>query len=71
MSTTPETIHWHDAGTDLPDSDRLVLCKTPKDGVCEGYFDGETDDAKPLWRDVNAWTIFAVTHWAEMPKGPV
>ena len=70
MSTTHETIYWHDALTKLPDDGLSVLCFAD-DEVFEGFTDGGNDDGTPHWCAVNAWEPRNVTHWAEMPEGPV
>ena len=70
MSTTPETIQWHDAGSELPHIVLLVLCRSTDHSVCVCYCAGRTDDGLPIWRTITGWPILEVTHWAEMPKGP-
>lgn len=71
MST--EAVTWTLAADRLPDSDLTnVLCFDQESmTVCEGFLDGQHDDGSPLWRDVTAVALGCVTHWAEMPRGPL
>jgi hypothetical protein len=69
---TTEAVEWIPAAGRLPDADLNVLCFDAESmAVCEGFLDGEHDDGSPLWRDVTAVTLGCVTHWAEMPRGPL
>lgn len=67
-----ETIVWIPAAERLPDAETNVLCFDQESmGVMEGFLDGEHEDGTPLWRDVTAVALGCVTHWAEMPLGPL
>lgn len=67
-----ETITWIDAAERLPDAELNVLCFDQESmAVMEGFLDGEHDDGSQLWRDVTAMALGCVTHWAEMPHGPL
>lgn len=69
---TCETIVWITAAERLPDAELNVLCFDQESmGVMEGFYDGEDDDGTPVWRDVTAMELGIVTHWAEMPFGPL
>ena len=64
-AVTPETIEWHDANTDKPDSDMTVLC-----WGSEGFFCGYWDDSLPGWIGCESGgSVLGVTHWAN-PEGP-
>ena len=71
---THETITWIPVAECLPDEDETVLVYEPtsSEPVWLGYLNGDTG----RWYDVDdvddgyRMTSRAVTHWAEMPKGP-
>lgn len=65
MSKNTETIQWHDAKRDLPDSDSTVLI-IPGGEVeaWTGYLDGEQ------WRYVDGMPCSSVIWWADIPEGP-
>ena len=63
-----ETINWINAETDKPDADLLVLVARTGHDICIGYFD---DEGGEQWRADNGAVIGSVTHWAEMPLGPI
>lgn len=72
MSHPAESIIWINAAERLPDAELNVLCFDQESmAVCEGFLDGEHEDGSPLWRDVTAIALGCVTHWAEMPRGPL
>lgn len=72
MSATTETITWIPAKDRLPDAETNVLCFDEESmGVMEGYLDGEHDDGSPLWLEAMGFPLGCVTHWAEMPHGPI
>lgn len=60
-------IEWHDAATDLPDTDTTVLCGF-EDGECEpGYY----DSASECWRSASAGRFTEdVEFWAHLPEVP-
>jgi len=63
--TISEVIQWHHVDDGLPDDDAVVLICGPSWEPTEAW----CDDGRWLWdsgRPVNS----AITHWAEMPKGP-
>jgi hypothetical protein len=62
-----EVVTWTPVAAGLPDSDLTVqVALTGHDEpTWLGYFDGEG------WIDIEGMPLGdAVTHWAEMPKGP-
>jgi Protein of unknown function (DUF551) len=69
-----ETITWHAVTESMPDSDTTIFVYAPgaDEPVWLGYHDGED------WISVSG-AIYsndeeiahAVTHWAEMPRGPI
>lgn len=63
-----ETIKWIDE-TERPDVDFLVLLARTGHDICIGYFDD--GDGGDQWRADNGAVIDQVTHWAEMPIGPL
>jgi hypothetical protein len=69
---TPETINWIPTTDELPDEGVIVLLFTEGDGepVWPGYFD-ELSAHGYIWRDANGGQVENVTHWADMPAGPV
>lgn len=67
-----ETVTWVPVAARLPDAELNVLCFDQESmAVCECFLDGEHDDGSPLWRDVTAIALGCVTHWAELPLGPL
>lgn len=69
-----EPITWHPVAEGLPDADLTVLLYLAEDErACEGWCDGTDDDGMPLWRGVDSTPLdaFTVTHWADMPTGPI
>jgi hypothetical protein len=72
---TSEVIRWIRTLDELPDEGVTVLMHGDFDGdpVWPGYLD-EVDDVvvrTETWRTVDGAEIDGVTHWAEMPCGPV
>lgn len=70
---TPETITWIPVTERLPDADEMVLIYDPTHykPVWLGYLIGIGDTGR--WYDVDDnyhMTAQAITHWAEIPKGP-
>jgi hypothetical protein len=70
MSRAVETIAWVPVSERLPDADATVLLFADEQGAFEGFLDGMDAAGAPRWRDVTAWPVPAVTHWAAMPEGP-
>jgi len=68
---TPETITWREVASSLPDADTNVMLFCEELGAFEGFLDGEKDDGTPQWRDVTALPADGITHWSEMPQGPI
>jgi len=68
MTTQTETVVWHLSSAELPDAGLSVLMSIPAYGdVYSGYW----DDEEQSWvHDIGLKVKEAVTHWAEMPKGP-
>ena len=66
-----EIIVWHRVADEMPDADTTVLLWGPDySEVLVGVYD-ETDDP-PCWRDSEGFACdFEITHWADMPGGPV
>lgn len=71
MST--ETITWQpvDPGALPTGGNNLLLFVPGETGAFEGFLDGRDEAGEPIWRDVTAWRIRGVTHYAPMLKGPV
>jgi hypothetical protein len=69
---TPETINWIPTTDELPDEGITVLLFNEGDGdpVWPGYLD-EVSAHGYIWRDATGGQLENVTHWAEMPVGPV
>ena len=63
-----ESIIWHDATKELPDSDSdvLILCDSCSTPVWIGHHDGERWD----YADGGMLRHTIVSHWAELPPGP-
>ena len=63
-----ETITWHSVHDSMPDDGETVLIKTPSPGepVWFGFHDSDDGWYYCEGNKVN----YAVTHWAEMLKGP-
>jgi hypothetical protein len=59
-----ETIEWISVDDDLPDADITILFCTLNGDAGVGFYDG-TD-----WWNESLRSVCAVTHWAELPKGP-
>lgn len=60
-----ETLVWHDAATEKPDSDMTVLCWDS-----EGFFCGYWDDSIPAWVACESGAqVEGVAHWST-PNGP-
>lgn len=65
-----ETITWISVADDLPDDD--IVCMIFTKAEIEVWI-GCIVDRTPgclLWRSVEGWPMYDVTHWAEMPAGP-
>jgi len=69
---TTERIKWIRTLDELPDAGVTVLLFGDMEGepVWLGYFDEATAHGY-IWRTVDGAEIDGVTHWAEMPCGPV
>ena len=67
-----EHIHWISVLQELPDEGVIVLLFTQGDGepVWPGYFD-EASAHGYIWRSADGSQIEQITHWAEMPAGPI
>jgi hypothetical protein len=67
-----ETINWIPTADELPDEGVIVMLFTTGDGepVWPGYFD-EVSAHGYIWRDANGGQLENVTHWADMPAGPM
>lgn len=64
MSMT-ETVVWHDAAHDLPDSDTTVMIIVGGDvEAWPGYLDGTQ------WRSADGMPVDRVIYWADMLEGP-
>ena len=72
---TTEVIRWIRTLDELPDEGVTVLLFGDFDGepVWPGYLDeaDEMASGSDIWRTVEGTLIRGVTHWAEMPCGPV
>ena len=64
-----ETITWIDAETQKPDADLLVLIARYGKDVSIGSFDD--GDGGDQWRCEHGAVVKDVTHWAELPLGPI
>ena len=67
-----ESIAWIPSSDELPDEGITVLLFSPDaaEPVWPGYFD-EVSAHGYIWRTAMSDEITGVTHWAEMPFGPV
>jgi len=67
-----ESINWVAVADELPDEGVVVLLFTEGDGepVWPGYFDEVTAHGY-VWRTAEGLHIENITHWAEMPAGPI
>lgn len=68
-----ETITWQPVDPNaLPEGKPNFLLFVPGEtGAFEGFLDGRDESGEPIWRDVTAWRIRGVTHYAAMVKGPM
>jgi hypothetical protein len=70
-----EQLTWVSVTDELPDEGVTVLLFGDFDGepVWPGYLDEADEKAIgcDIWRAVDGMLIRGVTHWAEMPSGPV
>jgi hypothetical protein len=49
-----------------------VLVRTARGHVVEGFYDGQDEAGRHVWRDVGATELRdedVPTHWAELPRG--
>lgn len=68
-------IAWRAVDDELPDCDESVLLACSDAGdlmVIQGYRDdSEQEETGTQWRDVTAWPVRGVTHWAPLPDHPL
>jgi|JI8StandDraft_2_1071088.scaffolds.fasta_scaffold175681_2 hypothetical protein len=67
-----ESIQWVSTADELPDEGvtLLLFCPEASEPVWPGFLDEETADGC-VFRTASGSIFEGVTHWAEMPAGPV
>lgn len=64
-----EVIVWYSVERSLPDASTTVLVKSSD--ASDPTFPGYWDDDAGLWFSIHNAEMEGVTHWAEMPAGPL
>jgi hypothetical protein len=64
-----ESIVWYSVERSLPDASVTVMVKSAdrSDPTFPGYWDDEAG----IWFSIHNAEMEGVTHWAEMPAGPL
>ena len=58
-------VEWVSVDVQLPDADITILFSTLNGETDVGFYDGND------WWNQNLRSVCAVTHWAELPAGPL